>query len=420
MDGVSDRMPTIEASRDGQGKRRDMANMISGGLRGLLDERQVDTPVARVVRALSGHGAVSAAQIARTTGLARSTVSTILGDLKRSSLVVEVETRSPGIGRPALAHSLNPEAGTCLGVLLGRNELRVVLADVAHNIVADVAIPLERDYKPERATRTAKQAIDNIYKEHSLPYSGLLGVGFAVSAPIAASGRIMRGSQLPGWQGVDLRATFEPVLQKPIFADNESNCAALAEMMWGAAAGFENFVLFKLDLGIGGAIVANGKVLTGAAGTAGEFGHMVLDPRGDLCTCGNRGCMELSCSGAAVLGIAERRLARSLGMAEFVKMAQAGDVGFQRLLEDAGEAAGRGLATVGTILNPGLFVISGGMAAAGEMLLAPIRLAYSRHTLVKPSDGEGANPAFVTGRFLDNDNCMGAVGLVLRHHGRLT
>ena len=151
-----------------------MANMISGGLRGLLDERQVDTPVARVVRALSGHGAVSTAQIARTTGLARSTVSTILADLRRSSLVVEVETRSPGIGRPALAHSLNPEAGTCLGVLLGRNELRVVLADVAHNIVADVAIPLEQDYKPERATRTAKQAIDNIYKEHSLPYSGLL------------------------------------------------------------------------------------------------------------------------------------------------------------------------------------------------------------------------------------------------------
>ena len=396
-----------------------MANMISGGLRGLLDERQVDTPVARVVRALSGHGAVSAAQIARTTGLARSTVSTILADLKRSSLVVEVETRSPGIGRPALAHSLNPEAGTCLGVLLARNGLRVVLADVAHNIVADVAVPLERDYKPERATRMAKQAIDNIYKEHSLPYSGLLGVGFAISAPIAASGRIMRGSQLPSWQGVDLRVTFEPVLQKPIFADNESNCAALAEMMWGAASGFENFVLFKLDLGIGGAIVANGKVLTGAAGTAGEFGHMILDPRGDLCTCGNRGCMELSCSGTAILSVAERRLARSIGTAEFVKMAQGGDVGFRRLLEDAGDAVGRGLATIGTILNPGLFVISGGMAAAGDMLLAPIQAAYFRHTLVKPGDGDGANPTFTTGRFLDNDNCMGAVGLVLRHHGRL-
>jgi predicted NBD/HSP70 family sugar kinase len=393
--------------------------MINDGLRGLLNERQIDSPVARVVRALSGHGAVSAAQIARTTGLARSTVSTILGDLKRSSLVVEVETRSPGIGRPALAHSLNPEAGTCLGVLLGRSEVRVVLADVAHNVIADVAIPLERDYRPEKATRTVKQTIDNIYKEHSLPFSGLLGVGFAVSGPIAANGRIMRGSLLPGWYGVDLRSTFEPVLQKPIFADNESNCAALAEMMWGAATGTDDFVLFKLDLSIGGAIVANGKVLTGVAGTAGEFGHMVLDPQGDLCSCGNRGCLELYCSGTTVLSVAERRLARTITMVDFVKAAQAGDIGFQRLLEDAGEAAGRGLAAVGTIINPGLFVISGGLAAAGEILLAPMRSSYAKYTLVKPGDVEGSAPQFVTGRFLDNDNCMGAVGLVLRHHGRL-
>jgi predicted NBD/HSP70 family sugar kinase len=393
--------------------------MINDGLRGLLNERQIDSPVARVVRALSGHGAVSAAQIARTTGLARSTVSTILGDLKRSSLVVEVETRSPGIGRPALAHSLNPEAGTCLGVLLGRSEVRIVLADVAHNVIADVAIPLERDYRPEKATRTVKQTIDNIYKEHSLPFSGLLGVGFAVSGPIAANGRIMRGSLLPGWYGVDLRSTFEPVLQKPIFADNESNCAALAEMMWGAATGTDDFVLFKLDLSIGGAIVANGKVLTGVAGTAGEFGHMVLDPQGDLCSCGNRGCLELYCSGTTVLSVAERRMARTITMADFVKAAQAGDIGFQRLLEDAGEAAGRGLAAVGTIINPGLFVISGGLAAAGEILLAPMRSSYAKYTLVKPGDVEGSAPQFVTGRFLDNDNCMGAVGLVLRHHGRL-
>lgn len=397
-----------------------MANMISDGLRGILNERQIDSPVARVVRALSGHGAVSAAQIARTTGLARSTVSTILGDLKRSNLVVEVETRSPGIGRPALAHSLNPEAGTCLGVLLGRSEMRIVLADVAHNVIADVAIPLERDYRPEKATRTVKQAIDNIYKEHSLPFSGLLGVGFAVSGPIAANGRIMRGSLLPGWHGVDLRSTFEPVLQKPIFADNESNCAALAEMMWGAAMGVEDFVLFKLDLTIGGAIVANGKVLAGVAGTAGEFGHMVVDPQGDLCSCGNRGCLQLYCSGTTVLNVAERRLARTLTMADFVKAAQAGDIGFQRLLEDAGEVVGRGLATVGTIFNPGLFVISGGLAAAGEILLAPIRSSYAKYTLVKPGELEGSEPQFVTGRFLDNDNCMGAVGLVLRHHGRLS
>ncbi|MCJ8510429.1 ROK family protein [Rhizobium lemnae] len=396
-----------------------MANMISDDLRGLLSERHVDSPVARVVRALSGHGAVSAAQIARTTGLARSTVSTILSDLKRSSLVVEVETRSPGVGRPAIAHSLNPEAGTCLGVLLGRNEARVVLADVAHNVIADVAIPLERDYRPEKATRVIKQTIDNIYKEHSLPFSGLLGVGFAVSGAIAANGRILRGASIPGWSGVDLRATFEPALQKPIFADKESNCAALAEMMWGAAVGVEDFVLFKHDVTIGGAIVANGRVLSGYAGTAGEVGHIMLNPHGDLCSCGNRGCLELECGGSQMISVAERRGGRSLTLPILVQEALAGDIGLRRLIEDAGDVAGRGLATVGTLFNPRMIVISGALAAADDILLAPMRASYGKYTLVKSGDVDGDLPTFVVGKFLDNDNCLGAVGLVLRHHGRL-
>ena len=395
--------------------------MINDDLKGLLYEREVDSPIARVVRALSGHGAVSASQIARSTGLARSTVSTILSDLKRSNLVVEVETRSPGLGRPALAHSLNPEAGTCVGALLGLDEIRIILADVAHNVLADISMPLERDYSPERATRVVRHAIENLCKEHSLPYSGLLGVGFAVSGPLAPNGRIMRASVLPTWGGTDLKSTFGPVLQKPIFADNESNCAALAEMMWGAAAGIEDFVLFKLDLGVGGAVVVNGKVLSGYSGAAGEFGHMVIEPQGPLCRCGNRGCLELYCSAASVVTLAQQRLNRATSVAEVVTLANNGDVGFQRLLADAGEAAGRGLGIVGSIINPPLFIISGGLAKAGELLLAPLRASYEKHALIKRQDlDEAAFPRFVTGRFLDNDNCMGAVGLVLRHSGRLT
>jgi predicted NBD/HSP70 family sugar kinase len=395
--------------------------MINDDLKGLLYEREVDSPIARVVRALSGHGAVSASQIARSTGLARSTVSTILSDLKRSNLVVEVETRSPGLGRPALAHSLNPEAGTCVGALLGLDEIRIILADVAHNVLADISMPLERDYSPERATRVVRHAIENLCKEHSLPYSGLLGVGFAVSGPLAPNGRIMRASVLPTWGGIDLKSTFAPVLQKPIFADNESNCAALAEMMWGAAAGVDDFVLCKLDLGVGGAVVANGKVISGSSGAAGEFGHMVIDPQGPLCRCGNRGCLELYCSAASVVALAQQRLGRTTSVTEVVTLASAGDVGFQRLLADAGEAAGRALAIVGSIVNPPLFIVSGGLAKAGELLLAPLRSSYEKHALIKRQDvDEAAFPRFVTGRFLDDDNCMGAVGLVLRHSGRLT
>jgi predicted NBD/HSP70 family sugar kinase len=394
--------------------------MISTELRGLLYGHELDSPVVKVVRALSGHGAVSTSQIARSTGLARSTVSTVLGDLKRSNLVVEVETRNPGPGRPALAHSLNPEAGTCVGALLGEDEIRVIIADVAHNVVADLSMPLERDYSPTKAARVVKHTIDNLYKEHSLAYPSLLGVGFAVSGPLAPDGRIMRSTTLPSWNGTDFREAFEPVLQKPIFADSESNCAALAEMMWGAAAGCSEFVLLKLNHTVSGAIVVDGKALAGASGSAGEIGHMVIDPHGPLCRCGNRGCLELYCGAGFVSKMAADWLGRTIPVSEIVQRAVDGEIGFRRLLADAGEAAGRGLSMVGALVNPPLFIVSGALAAAGELLLTPLRASYEKHSVVKRDDvDEAYYPRFTTGKFLDNDNCLGAAGLVLRHSSRL-
>ncbi|CAI9399184.1 N-acetylglucosamine repressor [Pleomorphomonas sp. T1.2MG-36] len=397
-----------------------MANMLTSELEGLLYGRELDSPVVKVVRALSGHGAVSTSQIARNTGLARSTVSTILADLKRSNLVVEMEVRNPGPGRPAVAHSLNPEAGTCVGALLDVDEIRVIVADVAHNVVADLAMPVEREYSPTKAARVVKHAVDTLYKEHSLAYASLIGIGFALSAPLAPDGRVMRSSALPGWQGTDFRDAFQPVLEKPIFADSESNCAALAEMMWGAASGCSDFVLLKLNQAVSGAVVIDGKGLVGASGSAGEMGHIVVDPHGPLCRCGNRGCLELYCGAGFVSKMAADWLGRSIPVTEIVARAVQGDTGFRRLLADAGEAAGRGLSMVGAMINPPLFIISGILASAGELLLAPLRASYEKHSFVKRDDVDEIHyPVFKAGRFLDNDNCLGAAGLVLRHSSRL-
>src|SRR5579871_5210865 len=138
--------------------------MISTELKGLLYDGESDAPVAKVVRALSGHGVVSTAQIVRSTGLARSTVSLILTDLKRSNLVVEVDARNAGPGRPAIAHSLNPEAGACVGVLLGEEAVRVLVADVAHNVLGDLSMPLERGYSAGRAARVVKHTVEMLFK----------------------------------------------------------------------------------------------------------------------------------------------------------------------------------------------------------------------------------------------------------------
>src|SRR5690606_8037605 len=131
---------------------------------------------------------------------------------------------------------------------------------------------------------------------------------------------------IPTWAGVNIPAVFGPVLERPIFADNESNCSAIAEMMWGAAAGCEDFVLFKIDVGVGGAIVRGGHVITGVAGSGGEFGHMTIDPNGGLCRCGNRGCFEVEASFARPLEQISRLHRRSMSMDDVIAMALEGDV----------------------------------------------------------------------------------------------
>lgn len=392
-------------------------------LKSLLVDKPTGSPESLIVRCLSQRGAISATQLSRLTGLARSTVSTALSGLKRSGIVVEAHPAEDGtktVGRPAATLALNPEAGTCVGIHLGLDEIRVVVADVSHSFISEKTVTLGLDYPPDRAAKLTKAAIIECYEENSLPVSGLLGVGVSVSGPVSPEGVVQRASIVPTWAGVNIRDVFGPVLQQPIFAANESNCSAIAEMMWGAAVGCEDFVLFKIDLGVGGAIVQQGRVVTGVAGGAGEFGHISIDPAGDLCRCGNRGCLELYASFKRPLEQIARVKGGRVTMDDAIRMAEQGDVGALRMIEDTAEFAGRGLGMIGSILNPPLIIIGGRMALAGDMLLSPLIAAYERHTLIKSRDVAPESRTRITiGKHTENDALLGAVGLALSHHGRL-
>lgn len=390
-------------------------------LKSLLTDSALGTPAGRIVRTLSERGSLSAVQLARLTGLAKSTISTALSELKRSDMVVEVGSESGGsVGRPATTLTLNPRAGTCIGILIGQTEIQVIVADVAHTVLSDHSVYLAPHYSPEHAIGLVRDLIAEAYADQWQSPDGLLGVGIAVGGPVnPVNGRVMRGG-LPSWVGTDLRQLFGPMFDVPIFADNESNCSAIAEMTWGAARGFEDFIVYTLDLGVGGAIVSGGKVLRGIAGGAGEFGHVVIDPDGPLCRCGNRGCIEAYASFRGPLAEAERHFGRSMRITDVVSLALAGDATCIALVKRAGEAGGRGLGMIGSVFNPALVVVSGRLATAGDMLMQPLADSFERFSLVKRNDvPDTAHTILRPSAFIDNGACMGAVGLVLRHHGQL-
>jgi predicted NBD/HSP70 family sugar kinase len=398
-------------------------------LNGLLTSRDGAGPPARIVRALSGRGALSAGQIVRITGLAKSTVSVALAELRRQGVIVDAAAGRGGrsrVGRPATRVMLNPEAGTCIGLQVGLDFIQAIVADVSHAILANERMALPHDFTPAQAAEATEALCARAFAVAGLgaaeAEANLLGVGVAVAGPIdPRSGIVYRSSMVPTWAGIDVPALFAPLFGRPVLTENESNCAAIAEMMWGAAAGHEDFVFLKLENhGVGGAVVSGGRVLTGVAGAAGEFGHICIEPDGELCRCGNRGCLELYAGFGRALRSAAGRFGREATVEEVIALAVDGDVGCRRLISDTAAMAGRGLGIIGTIVNPGLVVVGGRLAKAGDLLLGPLTESYDRHTLIKrdavPAE---ARTRIVCGQHIDNDSCLGAVGLVLRHHGRL-
>lgn len=381
-----------------------------------------NAPAGRIVRAIAAIGATTAAHLVKETGLARSTVSTLLTELKERGIVLDSDTKSSGFGRPSQLLSLNPSTGRCAGVLLGLGEIRIVICDLAHTVLSDVWFKIRRDYTPEEAAVCVRTSLDQQCAAIGIEIRELIGVGLAISAPISYEGRVLNGSILPTWSGIDIAAIFSAQLDCPIHAENESHCGALAEMTWGAAIGEPNFILFKFDLGIGGAVVIDGNVQRGADGNAAEFGHISLNPHGPLCRCGNRGCLETFAGGFNLMRNAEQVGDEVLTIDRFVDGAKTKNEGYRRLMEDAAEMAGWGMGITSTILNPPLFIIAGKLATAGELFMAPLRKSFARHSLPPPAhDPKARRPKFVLAKFLGNDDTvMGAVALVLRQHGRIS
>jgi predicted NBD/HSP70 family sugar kinase len=387
----------------------------------LLRDHAARTPEARIVRCMSERGAITAADLAKATGLARSTISTALSELRNAKIVLEVAQSMDvrAVGRPTSVFSLNPRAGTCIGLHVGLSGLRLVVADVSHAVLHRDEIELGLDYTPQAAIRRIRSAVTEAYRRSGLSPHSLLGIGVAVAGPVAPDGRVQRASIVPNWAGVNIRDALS-AFETAIFADNESNCSALAEMTWGAATDIDDFVYVKIDVGLGGAIVVQRRVVTGAAGAGGEFGHISIDPNGGLCRCGNRGCLELTAGFRTVLDRMSHRQKTPVSVEDLVERAFGGDVPCVEAIAGIAEAAGRGLGIIGSILNPGVVVVGGAGATAGPLLFDRLTDSYERHTLLKRAQlAQGQRLRIVPARFTTDGSLMGAVALALRGLGAL-
>lgn len=193
---------------------------------------------------------------------------------------------------------------------------------------------------------------------------------------------------------VPLANMFVNELGIPVVVTNDAKAAAMGEMKYGVAVGMNNFVELTLGTGVGSGIVANGQLIYGFDGFAGELGHMIVEPNGRPCGCGRKGCLETYCSATGVVRTTIAMLEESpeatslrdiatdkLTSYEVYKAAMAGDAMAQEVFKQTGRRIGIACANIATFLSPEAFIFFGGLAQAGELLLRPIEEAYNENVL---------------------------------------
>lgn len=371
-----------------------------------------DANRARVLRELTTLGTTSRAEIARRTGLSPSTVSAIVGTLQAEGLVIEqalVDGPGPRGGRPAAGIALHKNAGVAVGVDFGKRHLAVAVCDLGHEVLAETWQEMDEDYPAEHGLRCARELIASTLEEAHTTSDNALGVGIGLPGPVhATSGTLGSSTILPGWSGVRL-GDVERHFELPVFIDNDANLGARAESLWGAGRGVDTFAFLKVATGIGSGLIANGQVLSGAGGTAGEIGHIAVHEEGDICRCGSRGCLETVASSPALVRMLERALGQTLEPEEIIRRARDGDLACARALADAGRNIGTATATLCNLFNPQRIAVGGSLGAAGDLLLNPMRESLELRAI--PS--AAADAEIVQAELGERAELLGALALVL-------
>lgn len=277
-----------------------------------------------------------------------------------------------------------------LGVDIGGTNTKFGFVDRAGECLAGGSMPTE-------SNRPADAFFRRLRDESGLLLQGLreqcVLAGVGIGAPNANyySGTIEHPPNLE-WDFVDVRAELAKLYRVPSAVTNDANAAALGEMLFGAARGMRDFIVITLGTGLGSGIVANGALIYGADGFAGEVGHTTVDPDGRACGCGRKGCLEAYCSATGLCRTVQELLCDSMEPSELRRIscadltaemvsdaARRGDALARRAFESCGRVLGMKLADSVAHLSPEAIILSGGMAAAGGLIFEPTRRSLEEH-----------------------------------------
>lgn len=353
----------------------------------------------KILGLIREHGTISRAEIVTRSGLSAPTVTRIVDSLiNEEKLVVSLGMGASKGGRPPVMLKFNGDKNYVIGIDLGATATRGVLSNLNGKFIDEIEVPtrLEDGFEEiigDVATMIRQLAASK--KKSSI--SSILGVGIAVAGLVDLKKNIVEYSPDFNWHNVDIIGTLRDQVEFPIIFDNVTRLMALGGLCYGKGRKSRNFICVNVGYGIGSGIVANGEILTGMDGFAGEFGHMTIDKDSDIqCNCKKYGCLEALASGKAIALTAQSRLAwgqdsllNEMCNGDISKVttkmvadaAKEGDELAMSVFKRAMEYIGIGIANLVNLFNPELIVIGGGVSLAGDIFFENIREVVNKHVM---------------------------------------
>ncbi|RYF74990.1 MAG: ROK family protein [Comamonadaceae bacterium] len=333
--------------------------------------------------------------MAERLGFSRSKANALIAGLLEQGLLAEAGPRASSGGRRPEHLCLHTELGVLLAVDIGATSLDVALLQPDLTVLARHGEVIDVRAGPGVVMARVRRCLRELLAAHAIPARRVLGIGMGVPGPVNFEiGQLVNPPLMPGWDSFSIRDYLREDYAAPVFVDNDVNLMAMAEL-WRLQRQLPNFLVIKVGTGIGCGIVCHGEVYRGAAGSAGDVGHICVDQQGPRCHCGNVGCVEAMAAGPAIVRMAQAAaergespalaaVMRTQGRIEAIDVghaSRAGDVAANAIIQRAGNLIGQMLASVVNFFNPSHVFIGGGITQIGPLFLAAVRQSVYQRSL---------------------------------------
>jgi len=376
---------------------------------------------ALVLKELYMNGCKSIPELSKIVHMSTPTITRAIDELITNGFLVEEGIGNSSGGRRPNLYGLNPPARYILGVDISRYHIRLGLFNFVNQPVGEIKVIDEGLEVSKDFMKSLKDAVNNFIKDSGIDKNRLMGIGIALPGLIDLHTGISY-SYLQDEKPATIQ--FENIFEYPVFVENDTKVMALGEQAFGMAQGKQNVLCLNIGSGIGLGMILNGKLYKGNSGFSGEFGHIQVEPYGQLCYCGKIGCLETLASGSTMIKRARKEISngattiiRSMVNNDLNKItietvldaAQHGDQFAIGILSEIGEHLGRGIAVLIHLFNPELIIIGGDLTKAENYIVDPIQQNLNKYTIAKIR----RDAHISTSSLGPNAGLMGTVALVM-------